>query len=278
MRFSMFKSLILITLIALSGISLSVEDNPYDELDWKYGPSTEIINGRSTIFIPNEYVFLTVEETDKYSRISQNNPTGVENLFAPIDGSWDAFFSFDSVGYVKDDGEIDADELLSMDRKANKSGNKYRREQGWPTLTNLGWKFKPRYDKSNNLLEWAYIIQNNETKIKSINYNTRILGRTGVMSVILVATPEKINTSVLDFKNKIKGFKFNTGEKYSEYKEGDRVAEFGLAALIAGGAAALASKKGFWAAIVAFFIAAKKLVLVAALGLFAWIISLFRRK
>jgi hypothetical protein len=51
-----------------------------------------------------------------------------------------------------------------------------------------------------------------------------------------------------------------------------------LAALIAGGAAAVASKKGVWAAIVGFLIAAKKLVFVAALGLFVWIISLFRRK
>ena len=210
--------------------------------------------------------------------LTQNTPTGVENFFGPDDDRWSAYFSFDSVGYITDDEEIDADELLDLIKSSEKADNKYRKGQGWPTLTTLGWEFKPRYDRKDNLLEWAFVVQDDESREKYVNYKTRILGRTGVMKVILVVSPSNLDAAIIDFKEKIKGFKYNSGEKYSEYKEGDRVAEFGLAALITGGAAALASKKGFWAAIVAFFIAAKKLVLIAVLGLFAWIISLFRKK
>ena len=64
----------------------------------------------------------------------------------------------------------------------------------------------------------------------------------------------------------------------NEYKKGDRVAEFGLAALIVGGAAAVASKKGLWAALVALLVGAKKLAFALIIGLFAGIASLFRRK
>lgn len=277
MKLKTIKDLLVIFAILLPVISFA-ENNPYAELDWKVGPTTQSIGGKSTIFVPKEYVFLSVEETDKYSIITENQPTGVENFFGPNNGAWEAFFSFDSIGYVKDDDEIDADELLESIKSVEKAANKYRKEQGWDTLTTLGWEFAPRYDKNNNLLEWAFILQNNNTQEKYINYKTRILGRTGVMSVVLVVSPEGLHEAVVDFKKRIKGFKYNPGERYSEYREGDRVAEFGLAALIAGGAAALASKKGFWATIVAFFVAAKKLVFVAVLGLFVWIVSLFRRK
>jgi len=56
------------------------------------------------------------------------------------------------------------------------------------------------------------------------------------------------------------------------------VAEFGLAALIAGGAAAVATKKGFWAVIAGFFAAAWKFIAVAVVGLLAWLRSLFKGK
>jgi uncharacterized membrane-anchored protein len=69
-----------------------------------------------------------------------------------------------------------------------------------------------------------------------------------------------------------------SGEKYSEFKQGDRIAEFGLAALILGGAAAIATKKGFWGALVAFFAAFWKLIAGVAVAALASLGSLFKRK
>ncbi len=70
------------------------------------------------------------------------------------------------------------------------------------------------------------------------------------MTVVLVADSLELKSSVNSFKHALAGYHFVEGEKYSEFKKGDRVAEFGLAALIAGGAAAVATKKGFWAVLV----------------------------
>jgi len=277
MSYKLLKSLLLFVTMLLLNFSYA-EENQLAKLDWKSGPAVQSIDSRSTIFVPSGYTFLSVKETDKYSELVGNAPTGIENLFAPESGEWDSYFSFNPSGYVKDNDEIDANELLSAIKAGDKSGNKYRRERGLPTFTTLGWEFEPRYDRSNNLLEWAFILQDDETKAKTINYNTRILGREGVMNVVLAVAQEKLHSAVTDFKDKLKGFKYNSGEKYSEYREGDKVAEYGLAALIAGGAAALASKKGFWATIVAFIIAAKKFVFIAVIGLLLWIGSLFKRK
>ena len=47
-----------------------------------------------------------------------------------------------------------------------------------------------------------------------------------------------------DFKLALKNFDYVSGEKYSEWKQGDKVAAFGLGALVLGGAAAVATSKG----------------------------------
>src|SRR3546814_8921797 len=61
-----------------------------------------------------------------------------------------------------------------------------------------------------------------------INYNTRLLGRRGVMEVVLVADPQTLDASIASFKELVPGYEFGAGEKYAEFREGDHVAEYGL--------------------------------------------------
>jgi uncharacterized membrane-anchored protein len=105
-----------------------------------------------------------------------------------------------------------------------------------------------------------------------------LLGRSGVMSATLVSDPEHLPQDMAEFKTSLEKFSYVSGEKYTEFKQGDRVAEFGLAALILGGAAAVATKKGFWGAVVAFFAAFWKVILGAGIGVLAGLGSLFKRK
>ena len=64
-----------------------------------------------------------------------------------------------------------------------------------------------------------------------------------------------MDQDLLDFKAALKNFDYVSGEKYSEWKEGDKVAAYGLGALVLGGAAAAATSKGgikvVWLAILA---------------------------
>ena len=256
----------------------SFAENSFETLKWQEGPKTQNILGIATIFLPEDYVALDIEETDKYLELSQNIATGNDSFFGPNDSSWDGYFKFDKIGYVKDDDDIDADELLTQSKDDQKSANEYRVEKGWPTFTILGWEYPPNYDNRVNRLEWAFLMVEDQSNEKFVNYETRILGRNGVMKIVLVTTPENLSTAVKELKNNLSTFKFNPGEKYLEYKEGDRIAEFGLAALIAGGAAAVATKKGLWAMLGALLIGAKKFAVAIIIALFAGIASLFRRK
>ena len=81
-----------------------------------------------------------------------------------------------------------------------------------------------------------------------------------------------------ELKTILKSFDFNSGEKYSEWKPGDHVAEIGLAALVVGGAAAVAAKTGFWKVLLAGLAAFWKFIAVGAVAVFAAIGKIFKKK
>lgn len=269
---------VFILLIGFAGFAHSQEPvDPIDNLNWQKGPTTVLVGSNAQMNLPSGYRFLDAGESKKFMELTQNLSSGDEYVLAPDDFSWWTVFTFSDVGYVKDDEKLDSVELLSSIKSGTEAGNEERKSRGWSTMTVTGWRYEPRYDKSTQLLEWAFSAVNDSDKVPIINYNTRLLGRKGVMEVVLVADPENLDFAVSNFKGAIKGFRFNAGETYAEYQEGDHVAEYGLAALVAGGAAAVATKKGLWPLLLAFFAKGWKLIILGFLGIGALIKKFFGR-
>lgn len=262
----------------LVALNVFGQDASIAKLKWQFGPGEGVIGDKARIKIPQGYAFLNAGETAKFKELTHNIVHGDEYLIAPESLNWFAMFRFNSVGYVKDDETIDADAVLKSVRQGNEQSNEERRKRGWSTMSLLGWRFRPQYDSQSKLLEWAFLGKDDSSNEQVVNYNTRILGRTGVMSVVVVTDPLILDQSVADFKRTIGGYGFVPGERYSEFKAGDHVAEFGLAALIAGGAAAVATKKGFWAVLAGFFAAAWKFIVGIAVAAVAGLGRLFKRK
>jgi len=80
-----------------------------------------------------------------------------------------------------------------------------------------------------------------------VNYSTRLLGRTGLMNVDLVLSPDEMGAVVPEVANLMSGFQYTPGKRYAEFRQGDKVAAYGLTALVAGGAGAVAAKTGLLA-------------------------------
>jgi len=93
-----------------------------------------------------------------------------------------------------------------------------------------------------NNLTWA--IRGASEGSESVNYSVRLLGRRGVMDVDLVLDPTHVAAAVPDFNQLLTGFTFSTGNRYAEFQAGDKVAAYGLTALVAGGAGAALAKSG----------------------------------
>jgi uncharacterized membrane-anchored protein len=267
-------------LLFLFPFALSAQNSAQDELRklaWQSGPAEGRIGAQATIKVPQGYVFLDEKNTSRFLQLMGNPPRDGHYLFAPEELDWFAVFSFDSTGYVKDDEKIDPGELLKSLKDSDAPENEERKRLGLSPLYTVGWEVPPHYDTDTKRLEWGLRLKSEGERV-TVNYTSRLLGRTGVMSAILVADPQTLAKDTEAFKAGLKQFSYVAGERYSEFKPGDRVAEIGLAALVLGGAAAVATKKGFWAALVAFFAAFWKLIIGVGVAALAGLGSMFKKK
>jgi uncharacterized membrane-anchored protein len=227
------------------------------KLAWQRGPGEGTIAAKAKIRIPEGYGFLDDRNTRRFIELMGNPPRDGHYMIAPLALDWFAVFSFDAIGYVKDDEKIDADALLKSLKEGDARGNEERKRLGMSQIFTDGWHVPPHYDGETKRLGWGVRLRDEKGRA-NVNYTSRLLGRTGVMSAVLVTSPETLNEDMKLFNGALKGFEFVAGEKYAEFKSGDRIAEYGLAALVLGGAAAAAAKAGwlkflgkFWVVILA---------------------------
>jgi uncharacterized membrane-anchored protein len=247
-------------------------------LHWVNGPQKVQLFGNSSLQVPADYVFLDQAETAKLQALQHNLSSGKEYFFAPKGGSWEVFFSYSDDGYVKDDEKIEAAALLKNIEENTVAGNKMRRDRGWDEMQVMGWQTAPHYDTQTNRLEWAIDGKNLRTNDTIVNFNTRVLGRGGVLSAVLVSAPQNLDEAIADFKSTLTGLDYLPGQRYAEYKPGDKIAKYGLAALITGGAAAIAVKTGLWKVILGGLIAGWKFIAAAAAAIFGGLARRFKRK
>lgn len=216
-------------------------------LGWQRGPTTARIGSIASLKVPEGQVFLDERGTRRFLELNGNPPRDGRYTLAAQDLSWFAVFFFEDSGYVKDDEKLDADALLTALRQGDKRSNEERKRLGMPALETEGWHVAPHYDGATNRLEWGMRLRTEGRPI--VNYTIRLLGRRGVMHAILVSDPQSLDRDIAVFKGTLAGYEFTPGERYAEFRAGDRVAEYGLAALVLGGAAAVATKTGFFKAI-----------------------------
>ena len=261
--------LVLVLNLGLCGLALA-DDAP--SIDWVTGPADGKLGSIATVKVPEAYIFAGPDDTRKLLEAMQNPTSGDEMGFlTPVDGEWFIVFEYDDSGHVADDekAELDADAILKTLRAGQKEGNKERQKRGWETLEIAGWMQAPHYDPDTHNLEWGTRLQSS-SGTSNVNYNSRLLGRTGVMSATFVGSEEEIQAAMSVYKDILKGHAFVPGQKYAEFRSGDKVAKYGLTALITGGAAAAAIKTGlfqkFW-----------KLIVVAVAAGAAGLKKLFRR-
>jgi uncharacterized membrane-anchored protein len=238
-----------------------------ESLHWVRGPAVVDVPGKSKLVVPENYLFLDVADTSKYLELNQNIPSGEEVLVAPKGLQWSAYLSFSEEGYVKDDEKIDAAELLKAMQEGDKAQNEARKRRGWPSLHVVGWAVPPAYNASNKRLEWATVLEVEGRR--NVNFSTKVLGRRGHTTVILASGMDELSAARPELEAVLAGYSFNSGESYAEWVPGDKVAEYGLAALVLGGAAAIATKKGLWAVLAGFLATGWKFLLAGGIAVAA---------
>jgi uncharacterized membrane-anchored protein len=216
-------------------------------IPWQQCPCDGQLGSVATVSIPEGYLFVDKDGVKDFLEATQN-PVGGSELGAILkrtqNGTWFVVFTFENVGYVKDDekDKLDADAILKSIREGTEASNEERQKRGWATLEVTGWQKPPFYDNATHNLTWATNAKSGEGT--DVNYSVRLLGRYGVMHADLVVSPTELAEATPQFNGLLENFSFRAGNRYAEFRSGDKVAAYGLTALIAGGVGAAAMKSG----------------------------------
>lgn len=189
--------------------------------------------------------------------------------------SWAVVVTYSDEGYVSDEDAAgtDYDAMLKELQASAKDENAARKEAGYGTVELVGWAVPPRYDSTSKKLYWAKELAFEGSEQHTLNYDIRVLGRRGYLSLNAVAGMSELGTVQGGMQRLLPMTDFDSGARYADFNEStDKLAGYGIAALIGGG---IAAKTGLLAKLGALLFAAKKFVVLIVLGIAGFIGKLF---
>jgi uncharacterized membrane-anchored protein len=242
-------------------------------------------NKVATLHLGDKYHYLDVAETNRLLKEWGNPPddeTQGTILPAEVDpmaeGGWAVFLTYIDEGHVDDSdaAKIDYDDMFKDMKESAEDNNSARKDAGYTPLHLVKWAEPPRYDVATKKLYWAKEIDFEGSDVHTLNYDVRVLGREGVLSMEAVASINQLEMIRGEMRPLLDAAEFNAGHRYAEFTKGtDRMAEYGLGALIATGVAA---KLGLFGKLLAVLIAAKKFIIFGVIALGGFIARLFGKK
>lgn len=201
-----------------------------------------------------------------------------DNAGLDSDHSWAVVVTYSDEGYVSDEdaNEIDYDAMLKEMKSGTSEENEERKRAGYPSIELVGWAQPPRYDAASKRLHWAKELSFDGEKSHTLNYDIRVLGRSGFISLNAVASMDDLDLVNAGMNQVLPMAEFDAGQRYADFKPGtDKVAAYGLAALVGGG---IAAKTGLLAKLGALLLAGKKFIVLIFVALAAFARKLFGGK
>lgn len=253
-------------------------------LKYKSG-QIDVGSGRATLKLPDTYRYLDPSDAKTVLEDLWGNPSGESlGMIFPADvgptddGSWGVVITYDEEGYVddKDAAKINYSELLTDMKKDMGEANEERKKAGFEAVELVGWAEPPHYDSAAKKLYWAKELKFGAAPENTLNYNIRVLGRRGVLVLNAVASKSQLETVRAGMGQVMTFVDFNSGHRYADYVPGtDKLAAYGIGALIAG---KVAAKAGLFKGLIALLIAGKKFVVIALAAAASAASKLFGRK
>jgi uncharacterized membrane-anchored protein len=249
----------------------------------------DLRGGLAKLTVPKEFNYLGPDDAETVLVKLWGNPPSSEKplgLLIPAgmtplsSNAWVVTIDYSEEGYVKDDdaAKINYDDLLKQMQKGIASQNEERQKQGYPAITLVGWAAPPHYDAATHKLYWAKDLQFEGEGGDTLNYSIRMLGRHGVLELNAVASVQQFQEIDQQTPQILGMVDFKEGSRYADFDpKTDKVAKYGIAALVAGGALALAAKAGLLKGLWLFIIAAKKFIIIGVIAAVAFVKKFFKR-
>jgi len=204
--------------------------NPSRQLNWISGPQKLSLGTLADFNIPQGYR-LTDAAGARF--ILENNGIAVPKDIIGLltDDKSTAIIEYSPKGYVKsaDIAQINPATVLKDVQERIQVQNDSK--QVMSSIKSLNWQSVPAYDSPTHSFAWSLQVQTASSR--ELNETVVLLGRHGILQITSILSYPLGNSPPL--KQLVESnIAFKDGERYTDYQSGDKVAEIGLADIIAG--------------------------------------------
>ena len=257
-----------------------------DSLKFKTG-TVSVPRANATLKLTDDFRFLDAHDAQRVLEDLWGNPpdSDVLGMLVPTatpltdaKGSWAIVITYSSDGYVSDveASKIDYTQMLKDMQESTREANAERKKRGYHEVELVGWAEPPHYDAATNKLYWAKDLDFVGAKEHTLNYDIRVLGRGGYLSLNAVAGMGQLAQIKNEMPKVLAMTEFDPGQRYTDFNAStDKIAAYGIGALVAG---TLAAKAGLFAKLFAMLLAFKKVLIAGVIALAAAVRKFFSRK
>jgi uncharacterized membrane-anchored protein len=224
------------------------EEDADAPLPWQVGPKQIALGHHIELALPSGYQFLGLPHAEtvmtQLGNLNNDNLLGIvissEQTAEPIeDDGFLISLRYEAEGYVRDDEPLDGEAILQAFHEAETTYNDERKKAGFPAIHAEGWQEPPRYDKARHQILWGLLLSSPDDEAgadRTVNFNTRVLGRKGFVSINLVTDARMLPKYKPAAAAILEATKFTQGMRYEDFDATtDAVAEYGLTGLVLGG-------------------------------------------
>ncbi len=143
------------------------------------------------------------------------------------------YLSYDKSGYVTADdfSKIDPDAMIADIKKSTEDANAERVQHGISPLHVDGWIAKPSFDAATETARFS-TAAHDDRGIKNINAVALRLGRNGYERFTLVTDPSEAARNDAQLATLTGAYAYPKGARFADHTSGDKLAGFGIAALV----------------------------------------------
>ena len=255
-----------------------------EQMTWLENTTVTLPDSHGRLIIPDDYAAIVGHDALRMLEITNGKPSNKKSEANVFSSDLKAQIDFDFIGtgYVSEDdwNTFDPKALLQSVIEATEEQNKERRAEGLPEMHAVKWLHQPTYNISNHTAFWA--IQGTDSNGGGIVNSTALrLGRTGFERLVLIEDIKDYKPVGSPLDLMLASFSFSPGDTYEDHLNTDKIAGYGIAALVGtvvGAKVVKATAAGgltpFFKQIAVFFAA----VLGILLAPIIWLKSRFKRR
>jgi uncharacterized membrane-anchored protein len=246
------------------------------KIPWVRDGSHKLGESSSTLSLPPDHAAAFAADAVRFETLLGNGHLASRHVEAVVINRRNEqviFQSFNDEGYITLDDwkDVDAAAMLATIKDNSEKDNAQKIRDGFSPVQVKGWLQQPTLDRDGNTVRWAIAADDGSTPI--VNAVALRLGRRGFEKLTWVGDANAYVAQGGELDLMLGSHTFDPGFRYADFVTGDKVAAYGVGALVATLVGAKLAKVGLFAGLLVLL---KKFGVIAVVAL-GGVLAKFRR-